>query len=520
MLTEKFLKSNILELYKRYWFRRNTAFQTAWDFYFGNHRDYLPPFKNESIEELHARRKSSIVENHCKGVVNTQAVFLYGGNIGRWVKNKNTGDVDEYWQKFFSERVWPHNDMSCLMLDAEVMMGVTGFVVMTKEMELLDGKSVVNKEFSSIEKYGVVKYDFLDSSTCMPLPKITIDDDGSFKVSQRKFGALLKIYNFNEFSAHWVVNRREGNVYREHDYIEYIDDNVWFKWAKNSNGGYDVVPESTDATGVNPWGSLNIPFTLFKNPGDPMLLEGESDIADAMSLNVALNERITDDRLAMSFSSLPILLLRGATLPEEFKIKPGAGLEFPITGSAEWLTWDGKLEASIKHQELLRENIRRITSTSDLSLGGSSTGQLRSGPSLRGKFISDLLRSLLKKPFIIRSEQELMKSTMEMFAKATKKKNFSSSDYECVVEFPEDVLGLDKIVEAQIVKMESDMGAIEIEDVVRKLRPDIASDPKKMKKIIDEFEEMKKKKKQISNDIAIDENNKSNKRVDKSEGEE
>jgi len=501
--TETLINKSVMELYRNYWAERNDAILKYWDFYLGKHADHLPRFRQETDTDYSDRKKGAIIENHCKSIVNTQIGFLYGGDVGRWIENRSTGKADEQWQEFFEERVWKRNDMKNFMIDVALMQGITGFGVITKKPDMIDGSDYRVKEKATISKKGYIKYDILDSITCMPLPRLITHDEGkTWEIEERTFAALIKIYKFDNFLGNWAISRKIAVPYEQYDYIEYIDDGHWIKWGRTRSGDYKQIsafPEQ--GAQENPYGSIRIPFTLFRNPGDPMKLEGESDIHDTIPLNINLNERLTDDRNTLSFSAFPIFVIKGGVMPKGFVVKPGAGLELNDPNmSAEWLTWDGNLESSLKNQESTRDNIQRVSSTSDLSRSGTETGQLRSGTGLRGKFAADILRAKMKLPLVLAAEKELIYSTMEMFSWLTGKK-FNRLDYEAHVEFPdpETVIGLDKMTDVQVEKMEYDLGVKGLRDLIIKARPDIAGDEAAIEKLIKEFKEEQKQNQQQQN---------------------
>jgi hypothetical protein len=237
----------------------------------------------------------------------------------------------------------------------------------------------------------------------------------------------------------------------------------------------DPKEDSNTKTFPNPYGNISIPFTVFRNYGDPMYLEGESDIANMIPLQSALNEIMTDDKATISYHSFPILkFLNDAKMPSNWVRKPNSGLEFSGSGDAQYLVWDNVLEASDKFKEKLRSSMTVVSGVSQISRGNASEiGQVRSGAGLKTLFQSDINAIGLKIPHFKRAERDLVYSTVKMWEKETGE---SLGDFTCEVSFPQDFVGLDRLLEAQVNQIDVQQGLSSIREIVKGKHPEAISE--------------------------------------------
>lgn len=469
---EELVLHNITEIQNKYWVGRRNEIARKWDFFRGAHSRYMPRFKGETPEDYYERTKDSIYENLCKATSYIATTYLYGsGEIGRRCE-------DEEAQGILQNRIYVTNRMKSLMFDAALMASVTGFAPIALELVDIETGKPFEKGVGSraISKRASIKYKLLDSADTMPLPRA---DD------VRQLGAILRIYDSDNFSGSSTFDRLRFQKYVNFEVIEFIDDARWLRWIKE---GTEWVEVEVAPGGINPYGDITVPFMIFKNPGDPMILEGESDLEDVIPLNIDLNERINDDRNVISYHSFPILkMLKGAQMPDNFKRTVSSALEFAGDQDAAYLTWSNEIEASERHQLNLRNGAFLASGMGALSRGAlkDSIGQIRSGAALRTLFQADILTILRKQIFADLAERWLIKSTLKMLEKHT---NLKFNSYESEITFPEDFLGIEELlkVQAQTAKMES---AIEsLFDIIKREHPELVTDAEVWAKVRENIE--------------------------------
>ena len=461
MDTTTIVLRNLLDIIHKHWSERKSEIEKYWDFYLGNMQKYLPRFEGEDVDDYIDRINDAVVENHCKQTCNVAVAYLYarGDKIQRRAE-------DERLQQLLKDRIWKTNHMWSFSLDRTLVQSVTGFSVVA--LEFVDSRtgspfrSTAPK--SELREYGTIRYRVLPSVDTMPLPRAEAPSE---------LGGILRHYQSDNFSGLSAFDRLNYKEFKTYDVIEFIDDEVWLKW----------IDEKLEEEGaVNPFGDVRIPFVLFRNPGDPMALEGEPDHADAIPLNVDLNERLNDDRMVISHHSLPVIkFLRGAKMPSNWKRGPNSGLEFEGDGDAEYLTWDNVIEASLKRSDTLRQAITRVGGYSDISKGDTERiGQVRSGAGLRTLFLNDMLSTMMRQAYAQKGEMDLIRATARMWEYYTGEK-FDS--YESEVHFPEDFIGIDEWLRWQIDRDKMDAGILGPDEVLKKERADLITDQQIMDRL-------------------------------------
>lgn len=472
----------LLMAYRDNWTTRQGEHQMYWDFYLGRHARYMKQWKGEGNDDYAERVRDAIVENHCKSTVDINVGYLYGEQPIRQVQIKDEQGIwKEYkeGQNILDQRIWnpEFNDMEDFMSDVALMAGVTGFAVVRNNfINMETGLPFdLNASNAIIKANATIEYELYDSTIIMPIPYI---DKQTKKIFPRKLGGYIIMYDSDSFSGNAIFDRLRGAILNQYDVIEYVDNEVYLRWVsenKSEKFVQQTVFAGTNYENKNPFKNVNTIFSLFVNPGDPMILEGEPDHIDGIPLNRALNETLNDDRNAISFHSFPILLLYGAKLPENFRRTASSTLEFDnIDQKAEYLVWDDDLEASDKIQTKYRENISRVTKVSDLSRGNASNiGQIRGASGLKTLFRADYINIKRKQKKFAKGERNMMKSALQMYGYYTKT---SLKPFRSEVKFKEDFLGIDELMKAEITAMQQKAGVVLPEDIIRENYDDLKTE--------------------------------------------
>jgi hypothetical protein len=317
---------------------------------------------------------------------------------------------------------------------------------------------------------GTIRYELFDSVDTMPLPLVREMSSGESAIYPRMLGAIIRYYCRDNFSGGSYFDKLLSRRSSTDDYFEFFDDKNFYNIKVPASGEVD---ETTIVVRENKYGRLKTPFTIFRNYGDPMYLEGDSDIGGMIDLQTGLNELSNDDKSAIHYHSLPLLILKGAKLPANFIRKVNSALELDREAEASYLTWDNVLEASEKKQESMRRQMTVTSGVSQLSRGNATdVGQVRSGAGLKTLFQADINEIGLKIPLFRAAEKELVYSTLKMWAQETGEK---IEEYYCEVDFPEDFVGIDSLLNAQVDTLELDSWST-VREKVRKYHPEATSE--------------------------------------------
>jgi hypothetical protein len=224
-----------------------------------------------------------------------------------------------------------------------------------------------------------------------------------------------------------------------------------------------------------------------------MYLEGTSDLDQMITLQTALNEGINDDKNAIEYHSFPLLLLTGGgKLPSNFIRKVNSGLELDTGQDAKYLTWNNVLGASKAFKDDIRKQMTVVSGVSEISRGSSDAiGQVRSGAGLKILFQADINAIALKIPYFREAEIKLALSTLDMWTAETGES--FGDDLYVEVDFPEDFVGLDELLKAQIRQIDIADGVSTIRDAIRSNLPNASSEDEidqKVKEVIAEKQKL------------------------------
>lgn len=474
-----------LEL-ESYWAQRKLALLKLWDYYYGDRqRYYLSRFEGETEEEYLNRVLNATIENHCAKTCDVLVSYLYGQPESKSRVNVKVVDADgeiiEPIQRLLRDNVWDFNDIDSFRVDVALMSSVTGVGIVFKQF--VDKRTGLPfSQTASREdkrKYGTVRYEVFDTVDTMPLPYV--EQNGV--IHSRLLGSIVRYYNQDNFSGVTMLDKLMQKRYQEEEILEFFDGERMVRAIKQQGSKLQIVSQQ-----ANVYNNINTLFTLFRNYGDPMYLEGQSDLAQMPSLQNSLNEIVNDDRTTISYHSFPILVLTGgAKLPENFVRKVNSALELDVNQDIKYLTWDNVLEASAVFKEETRKQMTVVSGVSQISRGNAADiGQIRSGAGLRTLFQADINAVALKVPYFRKAEAELVRSTLAMWSQETGEQ--LPEDFRVIVEFPEDFVGIDELLKAQTEQIELQSGSRSMEEVIRKKHPDIVSE-EEVDEIVEEVKE-------------------------------
>jgi hypothetical protein len=472
-----------------------------WYFYLGYHNIFMQRFEKEDESVYIDRVKNATIENHIMPIIDAIAAHLYNGDnaIKRWVSRKKK--PDQQLNEFFDERVW--HPMNVAIDDRKALNAlVTGYTIIQRQLVDIRtgvpfpvGASNVDKS-----KYGVIRKIPLDSQYCVPLPYL--DENGV--IDPTRWGAILSITDYDTHIGDKTTMDLMGRPRQESQIIEYVDSNVWLKWIKPKDGNKweQITVGSGEFKNRNPYKRVDVPFSLYRNTGDPFYLEGDSDVVKLKSLNMELTELANGDKDTIRYHQYPILVgYGGADLPNDFARTKNAfvGVSQMSGKNAkfEYLTWDGNLEASQLRQDQIRRSMSLVSGKSLITRGFlKDIGQIRSGPPLKALFTSDRTTMSRKVTYFTQAEMEDMRADVQFFEKNTGRTFDYDPSVRFNVEFNPDFLGIDKLLEEEIRSIRAQSGTEDPLEILREVHPEWTDD--EIKKAFDRAKEQKEKKSAIS----------------------
>lgn len=446
-----------------------------WYMYYGLHNLFLKRFEREDDQSFAKRVSESTVENHVKPIINLMASYLYPEktSIKRWVERDDV--VDDKLGKFLKQSVWNHNKFYELDYGKALNAFVSGYTIVQKTLCDIRTDKIFNQYAPASEKseFGYIKKELVDSSKCMPFPYV--DENGV--CYDNKLGALVFYTKSDNFVGIPKLMDLMEIKRNEVEKLEYVDDKVWLRWIKKATNQDWVqvdVNVGTEFLNKNPFGDVNIPFTIYKNTGDPFLLVGISEVDAMRTINLAINELGSGDDSTIRYHSFPILLaMNGAKIPNNFVRTKDAVIEDGSKlGKIEYLTWDNKLDASGTRQDTLRRMMSSVTGVSLITRGFlKDIGQIRSGPPLKALFTSD--RALMSTKFAVFADSEAadMKSDVLFFDKVCGTSHPIDKTVTFHAKYEQDFLGIDALLNAEINQIKQQYGE-DVEDILKGEHPD------------------------------------------------
>lgn len=454
-----------------WWDSHRSLIIDYWNLYSGYHNLFLKRFEAESDRDYINRVNDATIENHIGPIMDLIVSHLYAKGLTRFVKRGD--DIDETLKTFFKESVWNHNSKTYDDIKALNTL-VSGYTVIQRL--LYDVRT--NKPFQpgtdnfTKTRYGYIQKVPLDSTACVPLPYV--DENGI--THYERFGALLFVADYDNYTGYDPLMRLLQKDFTSFKVIEYITDNMWLKFRKSEKENdwtQQVVNPGGKFENKNPYGDVSIPFTVYRNTGDPFYVEGDSEILKVKSLNLELNELADGDKNVIKSHQYPILQgLNGATLPADFKRTKNAVIELDKKDAKfEYLTWEGKLSESREREDAIRRSLSQVSSVSMISRGFlKEIGQIRSGPPLKALFTSD--RAMMSRKFLYfgNNEVEEMKADVRFYQKETGVNFNIDKTVKFDVKFDDDFLGIDALLEEEVKSLQLQTEGVE--EVIREEHPD------------------------------------------------
>lgn len=436
---------------------RNQEFRIFEDFFQGGERQkiYIRKFKDETDEEYFQRLDKSVVSNKCRRSVNKGAQALYGIPPQRRME-------DDLAQERMM-KCWKFNKVmrGKFHINVARIAGTYGFQIIRNKYVRKNSRLPVSVRAKSEE--NEVEFIPLQPQLTIPIPS---------PQDNTRMGALILLTMTNQYNP--MIPNSE---YPEIATLEYVDDSRWLMWQIESVGQgnevkgkripYQFGPGYTD---VNPYGDVNIPFTIYLNPGDsPFVLDGASDLHDIIELQNKLNETMSDDGHVIANHTFPLLLFSGIQVKDDFKRGVADVLSTKNDqAKGQYITWDANLEASANYSDRLERNIREVSGYSPVSDGIlDNIGQVRN---LKGAMVPDMLTIREKQAFYGEAEEDHSEAVLRM---AEWHEGSSYENKSLNIKYSEDYIPVDELTRVESQSIAVKEGLEDLRDIIRLRNPEL-----------------------------------------------
>lgn len=460
------------------WNQRNVGLQLFRHFYDGDlQKYYLDRFEGETQSEFARRCEKAATINEVKKTINRAAEYLYACEtpVGRRCK----GDMaDEFMQK-----VWEYENVDLFMLGLAVDTSIEGFCVIENVLVDLetDLPFLEKPDRKTVREQGIIRFN--------PLSAMQVIPQG---VNRRLTSVIIM-----DTEETGVISTPTEVIVPKLKAVTYVSDTEWLYWELDGEGGgHRSVPAGFEedafiSKGLNPYGDVNIPFSIFRNHlGDFRDIIGDSDVADMIDPQKQHNETLTDERNVLRNHGNPILALYGADLPEGFKRTKDTVLSFPEKDmNMEYVVWEYEMEASEKLRREMQSKIYQSVGFSDVTFGKvDNIGQVRN---LKSLYLGDIKATLHKRPYFEKGEKAFAKSIMRLWEHLTEE---AFENYEIDIVWPDDFVPVDTLLKAQTSQIKIMNGEVSIRDMVKRNYPELTTDEEIDAKVLEIFTLLDKRK--------------------------
>jgi len=463
--------------------RRNWEYKMFLDFFEGGdaQKTYFTRFEKETTEEYYRRLDQSVVVNKSRGIVMKGARALYA--IAQPERRMEDEKSHERIQK-----TWEFNRIytGLFHLDVAIETGKYGFSVV---QNLYVDKKTNQPVFFRPGATGSENYDvqYIQQLSPLMIPVARAD-------RKTEMGKLIRL-TMKEDENFLNVGQNQNN---DIGYIELITDTDWIMWKVNFNRrmfGSDVLvaeripvdfgPEYVDR---NPYGDVNIPFTLYRASNDSrMKIWGESDLADIVEPQTHYNQTLSDDGHVIAQNTFPILFGKGMSLPDDWRRGPNDTVDTAnVQADLRYVTWDANLDASSAHEDRMERAIRESGGFSPVSDGDlRNIGQVRN---LRGAMMPELMSVNHKQISFSHSEDLHARASLSMI-EFHEETNYP--DKQLNIEFSEDFVPVDELTAAETESIRLSSGVDNLRDLIRRQNPDLDTEDEVDKKLKETLELIK-----------------------------
>jgi hypothetical protein len=441
--------ANVMDLVDQSERERFRSYADAWSMYLDKHEKFFPRFDGEDDRDYTYRiRYESYSLNFIRRIVDTITTYLYGRDVSRKC-------LDPTAQKAMN-KLWLRTHMKLFMQGVKTIAGVTGtsYVIARYLPTKFPKKDLIP-----------IRYEVVDSIY------VTLIFDPAVPTHMKE---VIIHYAFDGKSGVAVVDQYKKNLNEPHEYVEWITDDEWLIWVDGKlQNGTDGQPDTMNwekYEGKNPVGDVNAVFTVYRNYELPVSPYGISDIKDAISVNLKLDQRKSDEGAIIQYHGLPLLAAFGFSIEDLVR---GVRRTIEVPGNKDevdlrYITWDGNVEASHRHCDGLMEYLMALARLPEIAFFAKGAGDLRSAPALEIAFAPAREAVLAQQATFGKAEVQRIQGDLKILTKLHGAK-FGTDEVEIV--WPTKFLPVDSFIEAETWRVERELGIKSWDDQLKAIHP-------------------------------------------------
>ena len=444
--------ASIMELVAESEFERIQAIENSFAMYNCQHAQFFPRFEAETDDDYKHRIKLDAYNiNFVRRIVDTLTAYLYGNEIERKCEDAKANELmTEHWRR---------TNIMLYMLGIKRTGAIsgTGYTVARWLPEDMPGTKIP------------IRYVPVDPAY------VTLVFDPAEPTRVRE--AIIH-YLYDDVTGVTMVDRHRGNKLTPHSYVEYITDKEHLVWIDDQlqdgrNGQRDLM-SFEQFGGKNPFGSVDVVFTVYRNYKINQSVYGISDIKDVIPLNLKLDERKTDEGIVISYHSVPALV--GDFEMDEL-IRGGNRMwQIPQDRKLDYLTWNNDIKASIQHSDKLTRDLITMGRLPEAALFAEGIRQLRSAPALELAFAP--AKEAIKEQRTTYGDAEVKRIQGDLtMMEVLGGKRFPNKNVELV--WPHKFLPIDSFVEIETSRTRRELGLDTWEQQLKREYPNMTDEQMK-----------------------------------------
>lgn len=440
---------------------RNYNFKVYEDFFNGNdaQKAYFKKFADEEDADYERRVDRSVAVNKSRPIAlkGPQSMFGLSRPVRRMEDDRANERMSDVWKYNKVESGFFHYKLA-------VELSKFGYCIVRNEFVEKKTRQPITYRSGRKEDYEVI-YKIQEPYLTIPVGRPNNSDE---------LGAVIIL--------HTETQERTMSIPIDSDSmpnivaIEYVDDNVWRKWRIldfNKEGKAKAVSVDMNfgnMVNVNPYGRVDIPFTIYINPGsDSFNLNGHSDIEDVVGINLKYNEVVSDDAHVISNNTWPIALFTGMDIPKTYKRGASDVLSTKNSDAdGKILTWDSDLEAIGNLETRLSKDMLTVSGYSAVMFGDlENIGQIRN---LKGAMVPDLLTISTKQLFFKEAEQSHATATLDMI-EWHELDEYPNKDIDITIS--NDYIPQDELTVAEATTIRAKLGLEDVRKIIMREHPEL-----------------------------------------------
>lgn len=440
---------SIIAAVKRSRVAKNIDSDKHWAMYQGHHSDYFRIRKDEDKELFGYRKKSAVIANYVRYVVDLSGKYLYGraSKVSRRFSDEN--DTDKRMRDLLK-----NTQYDLLMLEASKKAGIFGEI----GFRLIPIDSVTGNQ----PEGGFA------TETTYPHP-ILLDPTKTYFLTN-KWGNITAVVIEDEYTDY-----TSGVSGRKHKTLELVvADSRWF-WDDYDEFGFSTTQLSSSVGNLY---DLNQEFVLAKN-NDAWI----DDIQDILGLNIQMDEVLTDNANFFARHGWPQLVssvdLRNVqNTPQHVWQIESEGPDDKIQDKLFFLQWDGRMAESHEFVQYLESLIFKVSCTARVATGDlEAIGQLRSGPAIVTAHSPSIQKTQEKQVVWQGNECRLLKAIANFDSKIHGQAIGSRyKGLDVYITFPRDFVPGEELVRAEVQQIQINSHIRTLKDLIRENHPEFSEE--------------------------------------------